>query len=263
MSLGGIVSDRSLLSMSLLEKAASTASKGQGLTAAEATIIAAGGTALAVLVVGILNILTQRKQLSSQERQFNRQLTEQRELLEHQLEAQRLQTEQQLVSQREQFERQSAEQRDIRRAEQESENAKISREERKSAYMKMLAGCRDIEATFSLVANQHPQSLLANLQPIMSRLEADREDVRIGLSEIELFASDFVVDLVVQYNEQSGRLVSIFVGLSEAAIQLNGGQPTPETLAEAQAAVRDTIVRIGINQTYLRMRDTMRGELLN
>jgi hypothetical protein len=81
----------SVLGLYLLHKAA-TSSSNQGLTTGQATIIASACTAVAVLAVGILNVLTQRKQM-----------VEQRQLLERQLGAQREQSNQQLEAQRDQF----------------------------------------------------------------------------------------------------------------------------------------------------------------
>lgn len=84
----------SALSLYILHKAAISSSN-QGLTTGGATVIAAACTAVAVLTVGILNVLTQRKQMA-----------EQGSLLERQLGAQREQSNQQLDAQRDQFNRQ-------------------------------------------------------------------------------------------------------------------------------------------------------------
>lgn len=241
--------------------AAATTSSSQGLTTAEATIIAAACTAVAVLTVGILNVLTQRKQLIKQEQQSNEQLAEQRKLLEHQIEAQRQQSSEQLEAQRDQFTLQLAEQRDLQRNERAAEAGKIIREEKKSTYTKMLAGCREIQAMWQLMADQHPQSLLANLNSAMARLEAEREAVRIGLAEIELLGSDNAIRLVTLFTDRTAVLLATFVNTSEAAIQ-RSGQPTLDTLAEAQRALREEIRRSEVPRIYSEMREIMRREIL-
>jgi hypothetical protein len=249
-----IISSSLLLSLNplasqLLDVARARASN-SGLTTAAATIIAASCTAIAVLAVGVLNVLTQRKQLK-----------EQRELLERQLEAQREQSNAQLEAQREQTNRQLTEQRDLRRIELESEVAKINREEKKAAYIRMLAGCREVEVTWELVASQHPASLIANLDSMLARLTTEREAMRAALAEIELLGSPDVVKLVTLFTERSGNLLAAFVNKSELAIK-QSGQPTLSTLSEAQKAVREEIVKQETTRIFYEMQETMRREIL-
>lgn len=87
-------------------------------------IVAAACTAVAVLVVGIINVVSQRN---------------------------------------------------LQRNQQTAEISKITREEKKTAYIKVLAGCREAQITFQLLADSHPQSLIANLEPAAARVEAQRD----------------------------------------------------------------------------------------
>ena len=237
-------------------------SPGSGLTTAEAAIIAAGCTAVALLAVGILNVWTQRKQLSQQKGQLNEQLSEQRKLLERQLEAQREQNNQQLEAQRIQSDRQLTEQRDLRLTELKAETAKIIREEKKAAYIRVLAGCRETQAAWQLLASQPPESLIANLQPVMARLNSERDTMRTGLAEVELIGSTTAADLMNNYAERTGILLTKFVTASEAAIQRAGGKPTHDALSEAQAVVREELFNLEIESIYHMMRATMRQEIL-
>jgi hypothetical protein len=246
---------------SLTVHGAAAASSNAGLTAAGATIIAAACSAIAVLAVGILNVATQRRQLNKQEQQSNRQLNEQRNLLERQLDAQREQSRQQHGAQREQFDRQLAEQRTLRAGELEVETAKTIRAEKKAAYVKMLSGCRNTQAIWELIAYQHPQSLLVNLESVTVKLAQDQDDMRTGLAEIELLGSHDVAELVDEYTKRTGGLLAKFIQTSEAAIQRSGGQPTLGTLAESQKAVREEISRSDIPQIFSDMREMMREEI--
>jgi hypothetical protein len=203
-----------------------------------------------VLAVGILNVVTQRKQLK-----------EQRTLLERQLQAQRDQGNLQLEAQRDQTNRQLAEQRDLRQLDLEAERSKITREEKKAAYTKMLAACREVDAAWGLMAAQHPQSLLANAESILGRLTAEREVIRVALAEIELLGSVDVVKLVTIFTERTGTLLAKFVETSELAIS-RSGRPTLDTLAEAQNAVREEIVRQETPRIYRELQETMRREIL-
>jgi DNA anti-recombination protein RmuC len=225
-------------------------SSSPGLTAAQATIIAAVCSAIAILTVGILNVATQRRQLTKQEQQSNRQLGEQRKLLERQLEAQR-----------EQFDRQLSEQRELRAIETEAEVANMIRAEKKAAYVKMLTGSRSVQATWALLAYQHPQSLMANLDSAFDTLSQEREQMRTGLGEIELLGSQDVIKLVNDFSKRTGDLLSTFVDTSESAIR-RVGQPTPDTLAEAQKALRDEINKGEASKVYREMQETMRREIL-
>jgi hypothetical protein len=255
----GLLPELVLLSTPMVHSA--TTSPGRGLTTAEASIIAAASTALAVLTVGVLNVWTQRKQLSKQEQQSNKQLDEQRKLLERQLETQREQSNQQLDAQRDQFNLQLAEQRDLRRAEQDAETAKTTRAEKKAAYVKVLAACRNTQAIWQLIAYEHPQSLLANLQSATANLAEERDQLRTGLAEIELLGSQDVIKLATSFTERTGDLLTRFISSSESAIQ-RSGQPTPNTLAEAQAAVREELAKSKIPKIYSEMQATMRREIL-
>jgi hypothetical protein len=206
-------------------------------------------------------VWTQRKQLSKQEQQSNKQLDEQRKLLERQLEAQREQSNQQLEAQLEQFNLQLAEQRDLRITEQTAETAKTIRTEKKAAYVKMLAGCRNTQAIWQLIAYQHPQSLLANLASATANLAEERDLMRTGLAEIELLGSQDVIKLVTHFTERTADLLTRFINSSESAIQ-RSGQPTPDTLSEAQATVREAIAKNEIPRIYFEMQATMRREIV-
>jgi hypothetical protein len=245
----------------VLHAATTVARSGQGLTTAEATIIAAACTAVAVLAVGILNVSTQRKQLRKQEEQSNRQLAEQRELLERQLQAQREQATEQLQAQRDQFNRQLSEQRESQLAQRAADMATVIRDEKKATYTKVLAGCRETAAMLELMAYQHPQSLLANLDSAFASLAAERDAMRNGLAETELLGSDDAIRLVTLFTERTGELLTKFINASESSIQ-QSGQPALDTLSYAQAVLGDEITRSEIPPIQLEMRTTMRREIL-
>jgi hypothetical protein len=235
-------------------------SSATGLTTAEAAIIAAACTAAAVLIVGLLNVFSQRKQLINQEKQSDRQLKEQRQLLERQLQAQREQNKEQLDAQRAQFDRQMDEQRRMQLAEFDVERDKIIRGEKKAVYASMLAGCREVQAMWQLVADQHPQSLVINAGSMLAQIEKNREAIRTGMAEIELIGSEEVVTLVLAYTGKTGTLLSNFIEASESAIA-RVGEPTVETLAEAQAVVRNEISTGEITRIFAAMRENMRSEI--
>jgi len=125
----------------------------------------------------------------------------------------------------------------------------------------MLAGCRNIQARWQLIAYQHPQSLIANLESATADLTEERDHMRTGLPEIELLGLQEVIQLITQFTERTGDLLTKFINSSESAIE-RSGQASPDTLSEAQATVREEIAKNEIPAIYLEMQATMRREIL-
>jgi hypothetical protein len=223
----------------------------QSLTASQTALISTGVSAVAILTVGILNVWALGKQRHDQS-----------ELLERQLASQREQTDRQFSGQREQWSTELKEQRALRILELREEGAKLLRTEKSAAYAKALFACHNERVNWDRLATLAPDLLVHELPTLQEEVMRNREAALYSAAELELVSSESVYAALLAFQEATTGLLGAFIRASESLIAASGG-PSLDTLAGAQAALRETIVSRGVTELYDDLLDRMRRELFD
>ena len=221
------------------------------LSAASATVIASVCTAAAVLVVGVLNVWSQRRQRIDQSRLLERQLAEQRR-----------QVDDQLAAQREQSANELRDQRQLRILEMREAAAHIVRSEKSAAYTRALLMIREERAAWQRMATLAPHLLIHELAALQQRITQVGQNASQNTAEVELIASQPVYEALLQFQEKTVGLLDAFIVESERLIAV-AGEPTVETLAGAQAALAAELDRRNLYATYGDLLRSMRSELFD
>jgi len=223
----------------------------QGLTASQTALLSAGVSAAAILTVGVLNVWALAKQRHDQS-----------DLLERQLKSQREQTERQLSAQREQWSTELKEQRALRLLELREEAAKLLRTEKSAAYAKALFASRSERANWGRLATLPPDLLVHELPRLEQGVQQDREAALHSAAELELVSSESVYSALLAFQEATEGLLGVFIRESESLVAASG-EASLDTLAGAQAALREHIASTGVAELYDDLLDRMRRELFD
>lgn len=205
------------------------------LTANEVPLISAATSAVAVLVVGILNVWSQNRQ----QRLYKKSLSDQQSQAAQQIEQER----------------------NLRLVELREQAAHIIRNEKFAAYTRALVNLRAEQAAWSRLADLDATTVQHEFMPLISAVAELKDEVKTNAAEVELVASPQVFELLVKYQEMTAELYRELIGSSEAAIAAAGGQPTVGALVTALQAIQGVLARQDPSRTYVELREAMRAEL--